>query len=147
MGSIAVKRCLLGAGLLAWAVAAAGAWRSAPLGALPWLAVAAWLAFGVAFAVLVLAPASHPAGRALDSGLVRVVLAVQALAALVLELSLRAPFAGMLLVVIAGELGLVAGARTAGLWIGLQSTLFFFALGRWQPYAATAFDVASWIAA
>ncbi|MEY2934113.1 MAG: two-component system, sensor protein [Pseudomonadota bacterium] len=146
MGSIAVKRCLLGAGFLSWAVAAVGAWRSTPLLALPWLAVPAWLAFGVAFAVLALVPASHPAGRALDSRLVRVVLTVQALGALVLELTVRAPFAGMLLVVIAGELGLVARARTTGLWIGVQSTLFFFALGRWQPYAATAVDVASWVA-
>jgi signal transduction histidine kinase len=145
MGSIAVKRCLLGAGLLTWAVAAAGPWGSTPLRALPWLAVAAWLAFGVAFAVLVLAPGSQPAGRALDSRRVRVVLAVQVLAALVLELMLHAPFAGMLLVVIAGELGLVARARTCGLWIGAQSTLFFFALGRWYPYAEAAFHVATWL--
>jgi signal transduction histidine kinase len=142
MGSIAVKRFVLGAGFLTWLVAAAGAWGSSRLRAAPWPAVAAWLAFGVAFAVLALAPA---AGRALDGKLVHWILATQALAALVLELAIRAPFAGMLLVVVAAELGLSARARTCGLWLGVQSALFFFALGRWRPYADAAFEAASWV--
>jgi signal transduction histidine kinase len=142
MGNIAVRRFVLGAGFVTWLVAAAGALGSARLGAAPWLAGAAWLAFGIAFAVLALAP---PAGRSLDGKLVHWILAVQALAALVLELVIRAPFAGMLLVVVAAELGLVARARTCGLWIGLQSALFFFALGRWRPQADAAFEAASWV--
>lgn len=145
MGSIAVKRCLLGAGFLTWLVAAAGALRSSPLPALPWLAVAAWLAFGVAFAVMSLAPSLHAAGRPLDGRLVRFLLALQTLAVLLLMLVIRAPFAGMLLVVIAAQLGLVARARTCGIWIGVQSALFFLVLGRWRPHAETAFDVASWV--
>lgn len=145
MGSIAVKRCLLGAGLLTWLVAAARALGSSPLRALPWLAVAAWLAFGIAFALLTLAPSLHPAGRPLDGRLVIFTLVIQTLAALLLMLLMRAPFTGLLLVVVAAELGLVARARTCGLWIGVQSALFFFAVGRWQPYAATAIEVASWV--
>ena len=145
MGSIAVKRCLLGAGFLTWLVAAAGALGSSQLRAVPWLAVAAWLAFGVAFAVLALAPALRAAGRALDGRLVRLLLAIQTLAALLLMLGVGAPFAGMLLVVVAAELWLVARARTCGLWIGAQSALFFFALGRWHPYAKAALEVASWV--
>jgi signal transduction histidine kinase len=145
MDSIAVKRCLLGAGLVTWAVAAAGALVASPLPVLPWLAVGAWLAFGLAFAVLALAPSSLPAGRTLDGRFVHLVLAIQVLAALVLELVIRAPFTGMLLVVVAAELGLVAPARTCGLWIGVQSTLFFLALGRGRPYGDAAFDVASWV--
>src|SRR5688572_5897891 len=123
MGSIAVKRCLLCAGFLTWLVAAAGALGSSRLRALPGLAVAAWLAFGVAFAVLALAPSLRTGQRALDGRLVRFLLAIQTLAALLLTFGISAPFAGILLVVVAAELGLVARARTCGLWIGVQSAL------------------------
>ena len=40
---------------------------------------------------------------------------------------------------------LVARARTCGLWIGAQSALFFFAIGRFEPHAQAAFEVASFV--
>lgn len=136
---------LFGAGLVTWAVGGAGALgASLPMGAPAVPAVAVWLAFGVAFVVMV-APRWAPAWLRSHALPPFVMLGAQSVLALALARLGHEALAGMLLVVVAGTLGLVARARVAAAWLALQSALLAFTLARVSTPGAAALETASWL--